>query len=171
MAGWNEEEVKIEWDETTKLPQKISALKNGEVWQWALTTVDTLGRIESAKVFSSSGAHIFSERLMYIEPSNMIKVMVFKANGLFSSTSSYPIDPSKEFSFESVSQEYYPNGDIMIDTLEGSGKGDQGYYYEYEYDDQGNWIEKRTFQATLGKNNKIKNKNLENRVIRKISYQ
>jgi hypothetical protein len=171
MAGWNEEEVKIEWDENTKLPQKIVVLKNGEIWQWALTTLDTLGRIESAKVFSSSGAHIFSERLMYIEPSNMIKVMVFKSNGLFSSTSSYPIDPKKEFSFESVSREYYPNGEIMIDTLEGSDKGDQAYYYEYEYDSQGNWIEKRTFQATLGRNNKIKNKNLENRVIRTITYQ
>lgn len=171
IKGWNEEEVKIEWDESTKLPKRIDVIKNGTLWQWALISIDTLGRIESAKVFGSTGAHIYTERLIYLEPSNMIKVVVYKANGLFSSTVSYPIDPKKPFSVESVSRQYYPNGDIMLDTLSEASKGDQAYYYEYEYDSQGNWIEKRTYQVTLGRNNKLKDKNLENKITRKITYQ
>lgn len=171
IKGWNEEEVRVEWDNAINLPKRIEVTKNGTLWQWALTSFDTLGRVESVKVFGSTGAHLFTERLMYLEASNMIRVVVYKANGLFSSTVSYPIDPTKPFAVESLAREYYPNGDIMLDTLTGSSKGDQAYYYEYEYDSQGNWVEKRTFQVTLGKNNKIKNKNLENKVTREITYR
>lgn len=171
ISGWSEEEVLITRDDMTLIPTKIEVLKNGKMWQWALTMMDTLGRIESARVFGSTGAHVFSERFMYLEPSNMIRVMVYRANGLFVSTSTYPIDPKKEFTFESVSRQFYPNGDIMLETLSTAGKGDQAYFYEYEYDGQGNWIEKRTYQVKLGRNNRISNKNLENRVTRKITYQ
>lgn len=170
ISGWNEEEVLVTIDDITLMPTKIEVLKNGKMWQWALIVMDTFGRIESAKVFGSTGAHVFNERIMHLEPSNMVRVMVYRANGQFVSTSTYPIDPKKEFTFDSVSRQFYPNGDIMLESLTIAGKGDQAYYYEYEYDAQGNWIEKRTYQVNLGKNNRIRNKNLENKVTRRITY-
>jgi hypothetical protein len=171
MSGWTEDEVKVEWDYNSGLPTKVEVLRNGRVTQWALMTIDTLGRIESAKVFGPTGAHTFTERFMYMEPSNMIRVMMFRSNGVFSSNWTYPIDLTKEFSFESLTRQYYPNGDVMVETLKDSTKGDQAYYYEYDYDNQGNWVEKRTYQVSLGRNNSIRNKKLEHRFIRKIGYQ
>lgn len=170
LSGWNEEEVTVEWDSKTLIPIKIEVLRNGKMSQWALMTIDTLGRIESAKVFGPTGAHTFTEKFIYIEPSNMIKVMVYKANGLFTSSWSYPLNREKDFRIESIACQLYPNGDVMLEKLSNAIKGDQAYYYEYEYDSQGNWIEKRTYQVELGKNDKIKKKSLENRVTRKITY-
>lgn len=170
MRGWSEEEVQITWDENHTLPSKIEVLKNGKLWQWAILLADSLKRIESARVISSTGAHVFTERFVYIEASNMIKVMVYRANGVFTGTSSFPLDQSKPFVFESVSRKCYPNGDIMIETLVDASKGDQAYYYEYEYDSQGNWITKNTYQVKLGKNDRISNKKIENRVTRVITY-
>lgn len=171
LSGWNEEEVVVEWDSETLLPHRVEVIKNGKTSQWALITVDTLGRIESAEVFGPTGAHTFTEKFIYIEPSNMIKVMVYKSNGLYASSWSYPLNREKEFNFESVACQYYPNGDVMLEKLSNAIKGDQAYYYEYEYDSQGNWIKKRTYQVNLGRNDRIKKKNLENKVTRKISYQ
>jgi len=170
LSGWNEEEVIVEWDNETLIPLKVEVLKNGKMSQWALMTMDTLGRIESAKVFGPTGAHIFTEKFIYVEPSNMIKVMVYKSNGLYTSSWSYPLNPEKEFRLETIACQRYPNGDVMLEKLSSALKGDQAYYYEYEYDSQGNWIEKRTYQVELGKNDKIKKKSLENRVTRKITY-
>ena len=66
---------------------------------------------------------------------------------------------------------FYPNGDVRIETLPDASKGDQGYYYEYDYDSQGNWITKETYQVKLGKDNKVSKKKLEHRITRKITYQ
>jgi hypothetical protein len=171
ITGWTEDEVKVEWDVEKGLPLKIEVLRNGRVSQWALSVIDSLGRIESMRVFSATGAHIFSERFMYLEASNMVRVMVFRANGVFASNWTFPIDPKKEFSFETVSRQYYPDGNVMIETLTDSTKDDQAYYYEYEYDNRGNWIEKRTFQVNLGRNNSVRNKKLEHKLTRQIGYQ
>jgi hypothetical protein len=170
LAGWREEIVIIDYDENTNFPTKIEFSKEGSMVQWALLFVDTLGKIELSKVYASSGAHIFTEKLIYLEQSNMIRVMVHRANGQFYGSWTYPIDPNKEFNVESVSRQYYPNGDIMVETLTNAAKGDQAYFYEYEYDSQGNWLVKKTYQVNLGKNNSIRNKKIENRVTRKISY-
>ena len=58
----------------------------------------------------------------------------------------------------------------MVETLTHAVKGDQAYYYEYQYDNDNNWVVKETYQVKLGRNNKIRNKKLENRVTRKITY-
>jgi hypothetical protein len=171
ISGWTEDEVKVEWDVDRGLPLKVEITRNGKVMQWALSVIDTLGRIESLRVFGSTGAHTFTERFMYLESSNMVRVMVFKSNGVFTSNWTYPIDPTKEFSYDTVSRQFYPNGNVMIETLTDSNKGDQAYYYEYEYDSQGNWIEKRTYQANLGRNNTIRSKKLEHKLTRRIDYQ
>ncbi len=170
MRGWSEEEVQVTWDENHTLPSKIEVFKNGKLWQWAILLADSLRKIESARVISSTGAHVFTERFVYIEASNMIKVMVYRANGAFVGTWSFPLDQSKPFVFESVSRKYYPNGDIMIETLADASKGDQAYFYEYDYDSHGNWITKNTYQVKLGKNDRISNKKIENRVTRVITY-
>jgi len=170
LSGWNEEEVVVEWDSLTNLPTKVDVFKNGKKSQWAALVIDTLGRIESAKVFGSTGGHTFTEKFIYIEPSNMVKVMVYRANGVYTSSWSYPLDQQKDFTFESVSCSYYPNGDVMLEKLSDASKGDQGYYYEYEYDSQGNWVEKRTYQVNLGRNDKIKKKTLEHKLVRSIQY-
>lgn len=170
LRGWQEEEVILTWNDDHSTPQKILVKKNGKVWQSALFSSDSSRRFESAEVFDSKGDHVFTERFTYIEASNIIKVMVFKANGAFHGTSTYPIDHKKPFTFESVAQTLYPNGDVMIETLSNAVSGDQAYYYEYEYDSQGNWIEKRTFQVKLGRGNRVRNKNLENKISRTITY-
>lgn len=171
IAGWNEEEVTIEWDEEWKNPARIEIQKSGKLHQWATPSIDTLGTIETIQVFGPTGAHIFTERFNYIERSNMIRVMVYRATGQYVSSWSYPLDPSKPFNFESVSTQRYPNGLVRLEKLSMAGKGDQAYYYEYEYDNQKNWVEKRTYQVTLGKNDRIKKKKLENRITRTILYQ
>lgn len=170
IVGWREEEVIIEYDEQTLSPQKIELKKDGVTIQKATLNLDSLGRIESAWVFDGSGRDIFTERVIYLPQSNMIRVMVYRANGQFFSTSSYPLDPSKEFTSTSVYREYYPNGDVKIETLASASKGDQAYYYEYQYDSQGNWVVRDTYQVNLGKNNSIRKKVLEYRVTRTITY-
>lgn len=170
MRGWSEEETVVTWDKDFTLPTKIEVFKNGKNWQWAILMADSLNRVESARVISSAGAHVITERLIYIEASNMIKVMIYRANGLFVGTVSYPINHNKPFVIETVSRKYYPNGEIMIETLTDAVKGDQAYFYEYEYDNQSNWIVKNTYQVKLGKNNRISKKKLEHRITRKITY-
>jgi hypothetical protein len=170
IAGWREEVVNVEYDQDNMLPKKIELLKEGKVFQSAALTSDTLGRIEVAEVYGSTGAHITTEKLLYIVQSNMIRVMVYRANGQFHGSWTYPIDPNKEFNFESVSRQYYPNGDVMVETLYNSMQGDQAYYYDYNYDSQGNWIVKETYQVTLGRNNSIRNKKIEHRITRNITY-
>ena len=168
--GWHEEEVILTWDEGYNIPHKILVKKNGQIWQSASFASDSTLRFELAEVFDGKGNHVFTERFTYIEASNIIKVMVIKPNGSFCGSSTYPIDHKKPYTFESVNQTYYPNGDVMIETLSSAVSGDQAYYYEYEYDSQGNWIEKRTFQVKLSRGNRVKKKKLENKISRKIIY-
>lgn len=170
MAGWREETVIINYDEESQLPKGIEFLKEGKIFQSASLTTDSLGRIKSAEVYGSTGAHLTTEKLIYIEQNNMVKVMVYRANGQYHGNWTYPMDPNKEFSFESVKRKLYPNGEVMVETLSSSSKGDQAYYYEYQYDPKGNWILKETYQVNLGKNFSIKNKKLEHRITRKITY-
>lgn len=169
LRGWSEEEVKIDWDEETELPTRIEVNKNGEPWQWATLSSGADKRIESAQVFNSKGL-VFTERVMYIEPSNLIRVRIHRANNSLAGTASYPINPLKPYSFDTVARTFYPNGDVMTETLTHAVKGDQAYFYEYEYDHEGNWIEKRTYQVSLGRGDRIRNKKLENKITRKITY-
>ncbi len=171
MVGWREELVRIEYNPDTRMPEKITVEREGKMLQRATVTIDTLGRIEMSQVYNASGALAFIEKLIYLQPANIIRVLVYRPNNQFYGTWSYPIDPGKEFAVSAVSQEKYDNGDIRLETLTDASKGDQAYYYEYKYDSQGNWIEKDTYQVNLGKSNKIKKKKLEHRITRKITYQ
>lgn len=171
ILGWKSEVIHIDWDEETKQPKKIRVVKNGKTWRTAIIQIDTLGKVESAKVLDSQGGHVFNENFIYLESSNMIKVMVSRSNGAFYGSWSYPIDPSKEFEFESVSRQYYPNGEVKLEFLSEDTKNKQAYYYEYKHDNQGNWIEKTTYQTKIGRKNKLRNKRMEHKVTRTITYQ
>ena len=170
MIGWREELVRIEYNHDTDAPERIISEREEKLFQKANIILDTLGRVELVQVYNNTGTLTSIEKLIYLLPANMIRVLVHRPNNQFIGTWSYPIDPSKEFSISSVSQMYYPNGDVRIETLTDAAKGDQAYYYEYEYDAQGNWIEKETYQVKLGKNNKVSKKKLEHRITRKINY-
>ncbi len=171
IIGWREDEVIITYCQNNHKPEKIEVKKEGKLFQYATITTDSLNRIESVKVFLANGPQIFTERLRYLHSNNMIRVFVYKANEQFYGSWAYPLDPTKEFHTESMNRVYYPNGDIKIETLATTSKTEQAYYYEYEYDAQGNWIEKETYQVSLGRNNRIRNKKLEHRITRTITYQ
>lgn len=158
MIGWQEESIRVEYDPASDLPKTISLDKNGKVFQWAIIAPDTLNRIESVKVFDARKAHIFTENLMYLDASNMIKVMVYRANGQFFGTWSYRLNEHKQYNFSTLKVKYNDNGDIMLETLSNAVKGDQAYYYEYQYDSRRNWIVKETYQVSLGSGDKVKKK-------------
>ena len=170
IIGWREEILQIDYNPDTGAPESIIQEREGKTLQKATIILDTLGRVEMVQVFNTSGSLSFIEKLIYLIPANMIRVIVHRPNNQFIGTWSYPLDPNKEFSISSVNQFFYPNGDVRIETLTDASKGDQAYYYEYEYDSQGNWITKETYQVKLGKDNKLTKKKLEHRITRKITY-
>jgi hypothetical protein len=171
MIGWREELIIVEYNPDTGIPERITMDREGKPFQSATVITDTLGKVELVQVFNNTGAIAFIEKLIYLPPANLIRVLVYRPNNQFFGTWSYPMDPNNEFSISTVNQQLYPNGDVRIETLTDASKGDQAYYYEYEYDSQGNWVTKETYQVKLGKNNKVSKKKLEHRITRKITYQ
>lgn len=171
MVGWQEELIKIDYNTENGMPKEIVLEKNGKLFQWAIIGSDSLNRVETAKVLDARKAHIFSENLLYIESSNMIKVMVYRSNGQFFGTWSYRWDENKPYNYSTLKRKFNANGDVMIETLSSGGMGDQAYFYDYTYDAQGNWITKETYQVVLGSGDRIKKKKLEHRIARKITYQ
>lgn len=171
MVGWREEILTIEYNPDTGFPERITQEREGKILQKGNIIADTLGRVELVQVYNTSGALTYLEKLIYLIPANIIRVLIYKPNNQFVGTWSYPLDHSKDIYISSVNQMFYPNGDVRIETLPDASKGDQGYYYEYDYDSQGNWITKETYQVKLGKDNKVSKKKLEHRITRKITYQ
>jgi hypothetical protein len=171
MVGWREQILSIEYNPDTGIPERIVQEREGKPLQKGTIITDSLGRVEMVQVFNANGALSYIEKLIYLIPANMIRVLMYKPNNQFVGTWSYPLDPNKDYQISSVNQTMYPNGDVRIETLPDATKGDQAYYYEYEYDSQGNWITKETYQVKLGKENKITKKKLEHRITRKITYQ
>lgn len=169
-VGWIEEECHIVRDSITRFPVKIEEFKNGESMQWSAITTDSSGRPVTAKVVSSTKGHTFTEKIVYMDAANLVRVNVYRAAGMHVSSWSYPIDASRRMVVEAVSSRYYGNGNVKLEKLSGAKQGDQAYYYEYEYDSQGNWVEKRTYLVTLGKNDRIKKKKYEHRITRKLTY-
>lgn len=171
IAGWQEETIRVEYDGATNLPTTIYVDKNGKPFQWAIITTDSLNRISSARVLDARKAHIFTEQLIYLEASNMIKVMVHRANGQFFGTWNYRLDERKPYNVSSLKRKFNDKGHIMLETLSTATKGDQAYYYDYSYDSDGNWVVKDIYQVSLGSGDRIRKKKLEYRITRSITYQ
>ncbi|HCT29802.1 MAG TPA: hypothetical protein DIW31_03490 [Bacteroidales bacterium] len=170
MIGWKMDETILKYNDTTGFLSEIQCFKNKVMQYSSRVYCDSYGLPYEVRVLDERGAYEGIERLSYSPNANIIRVMMLRASGKFSSLSVYPIDYSKPFQSGSIEKQYYPNGDVMLESLDYQTKTDQGYYYEYKYDANGNWIEKETYQVTLGKNNKVKDKKLEHRVIRSIKY-
>lgn len=169
MLGWRLEETLVTYNDSGFV-SNIQFFKDGIVLTSSKVKCDSIGRPVYLRVYDGKGAHLTDEKLKYIPTANIIKVMIYKYTNQFVGSFVYPIDNLIPFQSNSIKKQYYPNGNIMLETLENSKNSDQGYYYEYKYDSHGNWLEKTTYQVTIGKNNKIKDKKAEHRIQRIIKY-
>ncbi|BDX37116.1 hypothetical protein CYCD_04710 [Tenuifilaceae bacterium CYCD] len=167
--GWTTEEVLFKYSDTTGYLKDIQFFYEKVKKQYAQVDCDSLGRIKELRIFNESGVFTNIERLIYVPANNSLRVMVLRSTEQFIAAHIYPLDYTKQPPKSSLKREYYPNGDIMLETLPDS-KMEQGYYYEYNFDSYGNWVEKLTYQCTVTSNNKVKNKKLEHKITRKITY-
>ncbi len=168
MLGWKTDEVSLSYNDTTGYISEIKFVNNGKTQTVSKVFCDNSGKPNEVRVLDANGAFSMIERISYSPNGNIIRVMLIKPSGQFSSLWLYPIDYTKPYQSRQVQRQYYPNGEVMLESLEKQTKIDQGYYYEYRYDSQGNWVEKDTYQVALGKNNKIKDKKLEHKIRRTI---
>ncbi|RPH31158.1 MAG: hypothetical protein EHM93_14730 [Bacteroidales bacterium] len=170
MIGWKVDETTIIYNDTTGYISEIRFIKNGTLEYISKVFCDKVGLPIEVRVLDNKGAFSMIERISYSPNANIIRVMLLKPSGQYSSLHLYPIDYTKPFQSGPIERQYYPSGEVMLESLDYQTKTDQGYFYEYQYDGQGNWIEKETYQVALGKNNKIKDKKLEHKIIRAIKY-
>lgn len=170
MLGWKVDETTLGYNDTTGFISEIRYIKNGVLQYISKVFCDKVGLPMEVRVLDEKGAFSMIERISFSPSANIIRVMLLKPTGQFSSLNIYPIDYTRPYQSGQVERQYYPNGEVMLESLEYSTKIDQGYFYEYRYDGQGNWVEKDTYQVTLGKNSKIKDKRLEHKILRTIKY-
>jgi len=169
MLGWRLEETTLNYNDSGRLTE-IRFTKDGVLLNTSSVKNDSEGRPEELQVFDGGGMHLTNEKIKYIPAANIIKVMVYKYTNQYIGNFNYPFDNTKSFQNSNIRQEFYPNGNVMLESLGTGDNADQGYYYEYQYDSQGNWIEKTTYQVAIGKNNKLKNKKAEHKITRTIKY-
>lgn len=170
MLGWKVDETTLAYNDTTGFISEIRYVKNGAIQYISKVFCDKVGLPIEARVLDEKGGFSMIERISYSPTGNIIRVMLLKPSGQFSSLNTYPIDYTKPYQSGPVEKQYYPNGEVMLESLEYQTKIDQGYFYEYRYDEQGNWVEKDTYQVTIGKNSKLKDKKLEHKILRSIKY-
>lgn len=170
MLGWKIDETQLTYNDTTGYISEIISFKNKVLESTSMVFCDSTGKPIEVRVLDDKGGFSMIEKIGYSPNANIIRVMVLKSTNQFVGRWLYPIDPLKPYQSGQIEKQYYPNGEIMLESLEDQTKIDQGYFYEYNYDGQGNWIEKETYQVTLGKNNKIKDKKLEHKISRTIKY-
>jgi len=170
MLGWKVDETQISYNDTTGYISELRFKKNGTLQTTSKVFCDSLGGPFEIRVLDQKGAFSSIEKISYSPNANIIRVMLLKPSGQFAGLWTYPIDSTKPYQTPDIERQFYPNGYIMFESLDKKTKIDQGYYFEYNYDSQGNWVEKDTYQVTLGKNNKMKDKKLEHKILRTIKY-
>lgn len=170
MLGWKIDETLLNYNDTTGFISEIRIFKNGALQSMSKVFCDSLGNPRETRVLDDKGGFSMVEKISFSPSTNLIRVMMLRPTGQLVSRWMYPIDSTKPYQTGQIERQYYPNGAVMLESLEDQTKTDQGYYYEYNYDNQGNWIEKDTYQVTLGKKNKIKDKKLEHKILRTIKY-
>jgi len=170
MLGWKVDETILGYNDTTGYISEIRFIKNGVLQSTSKVFCDSIGSPFEIRVLDQKGAFASIEKISLSPNANLTRVMILKPSGQFAGLWTYPIDSTKPYQTPDVERQFYPNGDIMLESLEKKTKTDQGYYYEYNYDNQGNWVEKDTYQVTIGKNNKMKDKKLEHKIFRTIKY-
>jgi hypothetical protein len=170
MLGWKTDETLLNYNDTTGFISEIRIFKNGALQSMSKVFCDSLGNPRETRVLDDKGGFSMVEKISFSPSANLIRVMMLRPTGQLVSRWLYPIDSTKPYQTGQIERQFYSNGAVMLESLEDQTKTDQGYYYEYNYDSQGNWIEKDTYQVTLGKKNKIKDKKLEHKILRTIKY-
>ena len=170
MLGWKVDETVLTYNDTTGYLSEIRFIKNGALLTTSKIFCNNQGNPTEVRVLDNKGAFSMIERISYSPNANIIRVMLLKPTGQFSSIYLYPIDYTKPYQTGPIERQYYANNEVMLESLDYETKTDQGYFYEYRYDGQGNWIEKDTYQVAIGKNSKMKDKRLEHKILRTIKY-
>lgn len=170
MLGWKVDETALTYNDTTGFISEIRFIKNGVLQTTSKVFCDKVGLPFEVRVLDDKGAFISIEKISYSPNSNITRVMILKTTNQLVSRWLYAIDYTKPYQAGSVEKEYNSNGDVVLESLDYQTKTDQGYFYDYSYDGQGNWIEKNTYQVTFNKNNKVKDKKLEHKISRIIKY-
>lgn len=170
MMGWRSEETSLTYNDTTNFISEINYRKNGTLLSTSKVFCDSSGKPIEVRVLDEKGIFSTIERLAYSPSVNIIRVAIYKVPNQFFKRWVYPLDASIPYQSGQVERLYYMNGEVMLESLEDESKLDQGYYYEYKYDDQGNWTEKDTYQVSFSKNRKVKEKKLEHKIFRTIKY-
>lgn len=167
--GWITEEVIVKYNDTTGCLQDITVFYEKVKKQYAQVTCDSTGRLQEVRIFNESGVFVNIERFLYLPANNSFRVMVYRSNEQYVATHIYPLDFTKTPPKSSIKRAYNEMGDIILEALPDS-KLKQGYYYDYRYDSYGNWNLKLTYQCTVTDDDKVKNKKLEYKITRKITY-
>lgn len=170
VVGWTTEVVEFHYSDSSGHLEAIVHTVGDGFSQRADVRCDSTGMPMEAKVYNTKGALINIERVMIIPASNCIRVTRHTPSGLFSGSYNYPIDPKEPVPTNNLKREFNEYGDVVLEALEGKLKLNQAYYYEYEYDSQGNWITRHTYSCSIAQGNKPRNKKLEYTVTRKITY-
>ncbi len=167
--GWVTEEAIVKYNDTTGCLQDITFFYEKVKKQYAQATCDSIGRLKEVRIFNESGVFINIERFLYVPANNSLRVMVYRSNEQYVATHIYPLDFTKTPPKSSIKRAYNERGDIILEALPDS-KLKQGYYYDYRYDSYGNWNLKLTYQCTVTDDDKVKDKKLEYKITRKITY-
>lgn len=170
VVGWTTEVVEFHYNDSSEHLEGIVHTVGDGFSQRADVRCDSTGMPVEAKVYNTKGTLINIERVIRIPASNCIRVTRHTPSGLFSGSYNYPIDPKGPVPTNNLKREFNEYGDVVLEALEGKLKLNQAYYYEYEYDSQGNWTTRHTYSCSIAQGNKPRNKKLEYTVVRKITY-
>lgn len=169
FKGWITEQTQLTYNDTSGVLEEITVLFENQVKQRAQITPDKDLKITEVHIFDEKNVLIGRERVVYLPQNNTIRVLNYKSNEQFIGATTYPLDPKLPEPPSAIKREFNSHGDVILEALPNS-KMEQGYYYEYTYDSYGNWTEKLTYQCKVNKNNKVRDKKLEYKIKRNITY-
>lgn len=169
FKGWITEQTLLIYNDTSGVLEEIISTFENQIKQRAQIIPDKDLKITEVLIFNEKNVLIGKERVVYLPQNNTIRVLSYKSNEQFIGATTYPLDPKLPEPPSAIKREFNSHGDIILEALPNS-KMEQGYYYEYTYDSYGNWTEKLTYQCTVNKNNRVRDKKLEYKITRKIAY-
>jgi len=169
FKGWINEQILLTYNDTSGVLEEISLFFENQLKQRAQVIPDKDLKITEVLVFNEKNVLTGKERIVYLPQNNTIRVLSYKSNEQFIGATTYPLDPKLPEPPSAIKREFNSHGDIVLEALPNSIM-EQGYFYEYTYDSYGNWTEKLTYQCRVTKNNKVRDKKLEYKITRKISY-
>lgn len=169
FKGWITEQTLLTYNDTSGVLEEISFFFENQLKQRAQVIPDKNLKITEVLIFNEKNVLTGKERIVYLPQNNSIRVLSYKSNEQFIGATTYPLDPKLPEPPSAIKRVFNSYGDVVLEALPNS-KMEQGYYYEYSYDSYGNWIEKLTYQCKVKKNNKVRDKKLEYKITRKITY-